>query len=143
MVLKRKMSVGLACALAGILTIDSSLAAQEGEQNPFGKYTIAWSFDSGSGSYFHSQRRDLDREGYYKKPTVWVRGEHSNDASVKYRTSLVLFAFDCDGKYGMLAFTSYDPSGNTIDDWDTSIVRWEHIRPDTMASSLENAICHS
>ena len=143
MVLNRRRFKGLACVALGSLIAGPLFATQETKTNPFGKYKIAWSFTASNGSHFHSQKRDLDRKGYYDKPTVWVRGEHSKDSTVKYRTSLALLAFDCDGKYGMLAFTSYSSSGDTIDDWDTLTVRWEHIRPDTMASSLEVAICQS
>lgn len=144
MVLRAIFATSLACVVLASSGIALPLAAQEKQPedaNPFDKYDVAWSFQSSDGGSYYSQKRDLDRKGYYNHPTVWVRGDHSKDASVEYRRSLTLLAFDCGGKYGMLAFTSYSPSGSVLDSWDTSLVRWERIRPDTMASSLEIAIC--
>lgn len=71
---------------------------------------------------------------------LWMRGSHSEDQTVAYRTSVWKIRFDCRGYMRTIAFTTYAPDGGVMNSWD-GFGQQEAIRPGTIYGEIEAALC--
>jgi hypothetical protein len=101
---------------------------------------LLWSFVDASGSHYLIERRELSAAIPSGSITVWVRGEHSRDRTVAYRTSLRRITLDCAGSYQVTAFSSRMPDGRLRDDWDR-FGNSRAVEAGTMLRSLEGVLC--
>lgn len=75
---------------------------------------------------------------------VWVLGLHARDASVRYRRSMSLYRFSCQGdvrRFALLKFTAFSSSGEILEDRETSDASWRIAIPDTKEQSLAGFVC--
>jgi hypothetical protein len=124
----------------GASLLSSSVAIAQGSPDARTDSALLWSFVDASGSHYLVERRELSAAIPSGSVTVWVRGEHSRDRAVPYRTSLRRITLDCAGSYQVTAFSSRMPDGSLRDDWDRFGAS-RKIETGTMPESLESVLC--
>ena len=93
----------------------------------------------GRGRHFHPE----GWSGTMPKE-VWVLGRHARDASVRYRRSMSLYRFSCNGevrRFALLKFTAFSASGEILEDQETSDASWRIAIPDSREHSLAGFVC--
>lgn len=59
------------------------------------------------------------RKGNGSTVTAWVRGNHKNDPTVKYRTSMGRYLFDCQGSQIQTLYrVTYAADGSVVSSWE-------------------------
>ncbi|WP_334184970.1 surface-adhesin E family protein [Novosphingobium sp.] len=102
---------------------------------------VEWS-TSTSGSVWY-----IDRDRMVMSPgkvKLWVKEDHSRDASVKARSSMMQISINCRSeKYFITARIEYDAYGKVIysNSRDESEYGYEPIIPDTMVEGVSSAAC--
>lgn len=95
----------------------------------------------GVGSDFSISARELYNSTGPKR-TVWVRGDHSHDATVKYRKSMHRMTFDCPNDlYQTLSWTMYSANGHVVASGSPYFPPFEPIIPESQAASWQRIIC--
>lgn len=124
----------LAIALA---TSPATAFAQEVESAQDAN-TPLWEYTSQTGSLFSVSWPDIVSAEPFE---AWLAGDHSEDGTVTYRSSLTLIKLNCQGGAAVMARTTYDPDGSVASSFDTAIVEYSPIRPRTMVADLEANFC--
>lgn len=101
---------------------------------------VIWEFRTTTNSYFWVTAKDLTWQSGNEPITVWVRGDHYGDKTVKYRTSIYRMTFDCKGSVRTNAVSKYAADGQSIESWD-GYGAAKYIRPDSMAANLQERFC--
>lgn len=101
---------------------------------------VIWEFRSTTNSYFWVTAKDLTWQSGNEPITVWVHGDHYNDKTVNYRTSLYRMTFDCKGSVRTSAVSKYAADGRSTESWD-GYGASRYIRPDSMAANLQEKFC--
>lgn len=118
--------------------VSSNALSQEVSSDPLN--FVSWEYASVSGSVFWVVAKDITRENDNKIITAWVRGDHSSDKSVSYRSSVSRVTLNCNGLIRTSAYTSYSAEGKAIKSWN-GFGTDSYIRPDTMFADLERKLC--
>lgn len=85
---------------------------------------------------------DIERNSTNGTRTIWLRGNHSRNPNVPYRTSLWRIRFDCRGGMTMVASTTRNADGSLGKEWDGMGV-YSAIRPGTVYRQLQSRLCSS
>jgi hypothetical protein len=73
---------------------------------------------------------------------AWFKLDHTNDKSVKHRTSKQLHRFKCDEQSSMLnQAILYDSNDSVIDRLTVRVSAFEAVAPETMNSAMLKAAC--
>lgn len=72
---------------------------------------------------------------------VWIKGDHSKNSSVRYRTSLTRYGIMCySWEYSMDQVITYSASGGVINQWE-KLGQLRAIVPDSFEESIAKAHC--
>lgn len=94
----------------------------------------------GNGSEYVAYKDEAKVLGTSGRISVWLRGFHSKDKTVPYRTSHIHVTVTCYGSYEIDAWTTYKANGQVLKDWNGSGYP-TRIRPGTMYDALERFLC--
>jgi hypothetical protein len=148
-------------ALGSLLPHTSSRAASSnddaicGTTNLFEKYGSCWNavftdksvyYIKGSDRWSPSEGTLFSKEGWTGSfpKDVWVKGDHSTNASVHYRKSFELYRLSCSGgvgRYALLHRTLMDAKGNVLEDRDIPYTKMKIARPGGREEAFASAVC--
>lgn len=118
-------------ALVAISLLSASSAISQETVPPI------WSSTTTGGTY-SVYYRDVEF-GVSGWVTLWLRGDHTNDKTVPYRTSVWRIQLSCHGSVTFLASSTYAANRRQMSSWDGTYT--QAIRPDTMYESLDRQFC--
>lgn len=98
-----------------------------------------WQATNASNEHFRIVEGDLEANGNWV--SFWLRGEHSANPRVKYRTSLWKMTIVCEGRIKLEAFTFFDANGSEMESSDQQGAPFLAIRPDTMYAEIAKRFC--
>ena len=91
------------------------------------------------------ERAPIDILRPFAVRTMWVKGNHSENSTVKYRTSTALYAFDCSARtIAQLSIVQYNANGSVYSsssDTTDSHYDYDPVVPDTIGESFLDKAC--
>jgi len=87
-----------------------------------------------------SVRTASDVYGSYKM--AWFKTDDSQNKSVKYRSSMLLYRAKCNAyELGLAQWIDYDANGVVLDSNTSNYVKYQVVAPETVGYSILSAIC--
>lgn len=79
--------------------------------------------------------------GHCGASAVWIKGDHSKNSKVRYRTSLTRYGIHCSGwTYSKNQFLAYNAKGEVISEWE-KLGEVRAIVPGSFEESIARAYC--
>jgi hypothetical protein len=79
--------------------------------------------------------------GHCGASAVWVKGDHSKNSKVRYRTSLTRYGIHCSGwTYSKDQFLAYNASGGVVTQWEKA-GQVRAIVPESFEESIARTFC--
>ena len=115
------------------------------QPNPFDKYDVvgaAWvSGETATNDTYWILKKEIDPvPTYFGGLTFWMRGDHSRNTKLKYRSSLWKISMTCKGSISISAISQRDANGASIYEWD-GFGTLTSVRPDTIYASIQDTLC--
>lgn len=133
-------------AIIGALALASFGASAQDADSPWSDYPTSipeavFQWNAKGGSVFWIKEGEMDAPPNSVRISFWLRGDHSRDSGVSFRTSLQKVSLFCSGTYSVSALTTRTPDGKIEVSKDYRFPESKQVRPDTMFWDIMKEYC--